>query len=181
MHPFSLPQLFGYVALVVGVTAFLQRDDRRLKLLVAGECLVYVVHFALLGRPSAASSALVSGVRTLVSVRYRSAWLAAASIAVNLALAVAVDTRGTGWIPVAGSCLGAIAVFTLHGIPMRLVLLCSTAAWLANNVLSRSVGGTVLESLIAAASVSTILRMTLAARAAAQARGVAGDPEGAAS
>lgn len=168
MHDALSPaQLAGYAALVLGVSAFLQKDDRRLKVLVALECFVYVVHFALLGRPPAATSALVSGVRTLVAVRWQSPWLAAASIAVNLALAIAVDTRGAGWIPVVGSSLGAIGVFTLRGIPMRLVLLSSTALWLANNVLAGSVGGTVLESLIAAASITTILRLTLDARASA--------------
>ncbi len=164
MHALSPPQLVGYLALVLGVAGFLQRDDRRLKLLVAAECFAYVAHFALLGVPSASSSALVSGVRTALSIRFRSGWLAAATVAVNVALALAVSTRGVGWVPVVGSSLGAIAVFTMRGIPMRLVLLTSTACWLANNALAGSVGGTVLESLIAAASVSTIVRMTLGAR-----------------
>ncbi|HET9555138.1 MAG TPA: YgjV family protein [Anaeromyxobacteraceae bacterium] len=171
MHLLSPAQLVGYVALVLGVGGFLQRDDRRLKLLVAAESAVYVLHFALLGRPPAASSAAVSAVRTLLSAWFRSAWLAAAAVALNVALALALSTRGTGWIPVVGSCLGAIAVFTMEGVPMRLTLLVSTACWLTNNVLSRSVGGTVLEALIAAASISTIVRMSLApaeTRSAAQ-------------
>jgi hypothetical protein len=159
VHPFAPAQLFGYVALVLGVAAFLQRDDRKLKLLIAAECFVYVAHFLLLGRPPAASSAGVSGIRNLLSVWFRSAWLAAVVVAANVALAVAIGTHGTGWIPVVGSCLGAVAVFTLEGIPMRLLLLSSTALWLANNLLSRSVGGTVLETLIAAASITTIVRM----------------------
>ncbi len=158
----SPAQAVGYLALVLGIAGFLQRDDRRLKLFVAFESFAYVAHFALLGRPPAASSALVSGARTLLSVRFRSAWLAAASSAVSVGLALALSTRGLGWLPVVASCLGAIAVFTLRGIPMRLALLSSTSLWLANNILSRSVGGTVLESLIAAASVSTIARMALA-------------------
>lgn len=166
MNALSPAQLAGYVALVLGVSGFLQRDDRRLKLLIAVECAVYVVHFTLLGRPPAASSAGVSGARNLLSVWIRSAWLAAASIAVNVALAVALATRGTGWIPVVGSSLGAIAVFTLEGIPMRLVLLSSTALWLLNNVLAHSLGGTVLEALIATASVTTIVRMVRANAAA---------------
>ncbi|GEJ57744.1 YgjV family protein [Anaeromyxobacter diazotrophicus] len=166
MHPFSPAQVVGYVALALGVTGFLQRDDGRLKFFVALESFVYVLHFALLGRPPAASSAAVSGVRTLLSRWFRSAWLAAASVAVNLALAVALATHGAGWLPVAASCLGAVAVFTLEGIPMRVALLGSTSLWLANNVLSRSIGGTVLESLIAVASLSTIARMAFAQRAA---------------
>ena len=164
MSLLSPAQVIGYVALVLGVTGFLQRDDRRLKLLVAGECFVYVAHFALLGNPPAASSALVSGVRMTLSVWFRSAWLAAASVAVNVGLAVAVGAHGAQWVPVFGSSLGAIAVFLMKGIPMRLVLLTSTACWLANNVLSGSVGGTVLESIIAAASITTIVRMAMAAR-----------------
>ncbi|HSN14684.1 MAG TPA: YgjV family protein [Anaeromyxobacteraceae bacterium] len=159
MNPLSPAQLLGYVALVLGVSAFLQRDDRRLKLLIASECFVYVAHFLLLGRPPAASSAGVSGVRNLLSVWFRSWWLAAASVAANVAIAIALSTHGTGWVPVVGSCLGAIAVFTLQGVPMRLVLLSSTALWLLNNVISRSYGGIVLETLIATASITTIVRM----------------------
>ncbi len=164
MHALSPAQGVGYLVLVLGVTAFLQRDDRRLKLLLVAECLAYVAHFALLGVPSAASSALVSAVRTGLSIRFRAAWLAAAAVAVNVALALGVSTHGLGWVPVVGSSLGAIAVFTMRGIPMRLVLLGSTGCWLANNVLAGSVGGTVLESLIAAASVTTIVRLASGAR-----------------
>ena len=167
MSLLSPAQALGFVALVLGVSGFLQRDDRRLKLLLAAECFVYVAQFALLGRPSAASSALVSGIRTTLSVWLRSAWLAAASVAVNVGLALALHTGGAGWIPVVGSSLGAIAVFTLRGVPMRLVLLVSTGCWLVTNVLAGSVGGTILESLVATASVTTMVRMTLAARKAA--------------
>lgn len=179
MNPLSLPQLAGYLALVLGVAAFLQRDDRRLKLLLVAECAAYAVHFTLLGNPPAASSTLVSAARNALSLRFQAAWLAAASVLVNVAIAVALRTQGVGWIPVVGSSLGGVALFTLRGIPMRLVLLSSTALWLVNNVLSGSVGGTILESLIAAASVSTIVRMTAAARAAARTElgaGAAGSP-----
>lgn len=175
MDLLSPAQLLGYAALVLGVTGFLQRDDRRLKLFVAAECFVYVAHFQLLGNLPASTSALVSGVRTALAAWYRAAWLAAVSVAVNLALAVWVGTSGLGWIPVVGSSLGAVAVFLMRGVPMRLVLLASTACWLANNVLTGSVGGTVLEALIAAANVTRIVRMVLASRAeAAAARGVEG-------
>ncbi len=169
MNPLSPAQLLGYLALVLGVSAFLQRDDRRFKLLLVAECVVYVGHFALLGNPPAAASTAVSATRNLLSLRFRALWLALASVAATVGLAVALGTHGRGWIPVVGSCIGGIALFTLEGIPLRVVLLTSTALWLVNNVLSGSVGGTILEALIATASVSTIVRMSLAARAAARA------------
>lgn len=159
MHLLSPEQLTGYLALVLGVAGFLQTDDRRLKLLVGLEGVAYVVHFALLGVPSAAGSAAVSAARTLLSIRIRSVWLAVASVAAALAIPVALRTRGPGWLPVAGSCLGAIAVCTMEGLPMRLVLLGATSCWLANNLLSGSVGGTVLEAFILAASLVTVVRL----------------------
>jgi hypothetical protein len=43
---------------------------------------------------------------------------------------------------------------------MRAVLLVCTLLWLANNILSGSIGGTLLESVIALANISTIIRLT---------------------
>lgn len=165
----SPAQLLGFTALVLGIAAFLQKSDRRLKLLLVGESLAYVSHFVLLGAPSAASSAGVSGLRTLLSMRFRSSWLAAAAVAANVGLAAALGTHGTGWLPVVGSSLGTIAVFTLSGIPMRLVLLAATSCWLASNLLTGSMGGTLLEALVAVASLSTIVRLLRAQRADAAA------------
>jgi hypothetical protein len=172
----SPAQLLGYLAFVLGVTAFLQRDDRRLKAWVGAESLTYVLHFALLGNPAAAASALVSAVRSFLAIRFRSAWLAAVIVVVSVALGFAFSKGGAGWLPVVGSCIGAVAVFTLRGIPMRLVLLASTFLWLANNALSHSIGGTLLEASIATASVTTIVRMVAERRRLALAAASKGTP-----
>lgn len=160
----SPAQLLGYLAFALGVAAFLQRSDRRLKLLLAVESLAYVVHFALLGNPSASGSAFVNVVRLALSTRYRSPWLAAAAVATYLGVGVAV-AHGAGWLPVVGGALGSIAVFTMDGVRMRLVLLVCTGLWLANNVLSGSIGGTLLEAFIAGANVLTLVRLVRARRA----------------
>lgn len=167
----SPAQVAGYVALVLGIAAFLQTDDRKLKVLIALEGLAYVAHFIALGVPSAAGSAAVSSARTLLSLRFRSVWLAVVAVAAALAVPLALSTRGVGWLPVAGSVLGAVAVCTMRGLAMRVVLLAATSCWLANNLVSGSVGGTVLESLVLAASLVTLLRMLAARRDAG-----AGDP-----
>jgi hypothetical protein len=124
-----------------------------------------VVHYVLLGNPPAASSAGVSGARTLLSLRFRSRRLALIVIAINLSLGALLTRAAAGWLPVAASCFTTWALFTMRGIRMRLLVLVSTSLWLANNILSGSIGGTLLETLIAAASSTTIVRMVRSARA----------------
>ncbi|NLH83346.1 MAG: YgjV family protein [Phyllobacteriaceae bacterium] len=161
MDFFSPAQLVGYVAFVLGVAAFLQKSDVRLKFLNAAETLAYTVHFAMLGNFAASGSAFVSCGRSLLAMRLRSAWLAIFFVALNVAVGVVTTTTWTGWLPVVGSSLTTLAVFLLQGVPMRLTILVATLLWLANNILSGSIGGTVLEFLIALANLSTIARMTL--------------------
>lgn len=170
----SPAQLLGYLAFVLGVSAFLQRSDRRLKLLLASECVAYVVHFALLGNPTAAASSGVSTARALLSLRFRSRRLAVIVIATYLALGVTFARTPAGWIPVVGSCISTWGLFTAQGIRMRVLVLVSTFLWLVNNVLSGSVGGTLLEALVATASVTTIVRMVREARRAGPALEVGG-------
>jgi hypothetical protein len=156
---FSPAQLFGYVAFLLGVACFLQTDDRRFKWFMTGECLAYVMHFALLGNPTAVASSLISMTRSLLSLRTRSKWVAVAVVCANIGFGLAIATRPSDWLPLMASCLGTIALFTLDGVPMRLLMLCGTFLWIANNVIVGSIGGTALEVVIAAINVTTIIRM----------------------
>lgn len=159
MEYFSPAQSVGYIAFILGVAAFLQKSDRRLKALNASQGLVYAAHFVLLGNIPASASSLISGLRSFLALKYRSPWLAGLIMAINVAVGVAVVRSGIGWIPVIASCAATLAVFMMQGIPMRVVLLACTFMWLANNILSGSIGGTMLESTIAVINVTTIVRM----------------------
>lgn len=156
---FSPAQCVGYVAFAFGVGSFLQTDDRRFKLLMTGECLAYVVHFALLGNPTAVASSVISTLRSVLALKTRSAWVAAAVVAANVGFGVLVATRPTDWLPLAASCLGTLALFLLQGIRMRLVMLAGTGLWIANNLIAGSIGGTALELVVAAVNLSTIVRL----------------------
>lgn len=159
MHIFSAAQCLGYVAFVLGVAAFLQRDDRRLKALVAAECLAYTFHFSMLGNGTASMSAFISCGRSVLSLKTKSLWVAGAIVLLNLALGCVYAATPTAWLPIAASCLGTAAVFILSGLAMRMVLFVCTLLWLANNLISGSIGGTLLEAVIALANISTMLRM----------------------
>ncbi|MDC7789413.1 YgjV family protein [Rhodoplanes sp. TEM] len=169
MDFFAPAQIAGYAAFVLGMAAFLQTSDRPLKLLNGLQCIAYAIHFFMLGNIPAMATAIVSAARSFLALRTTSPLLAVVVVAILLAIGSQVVTHWTGWLPVAASSFGTLAVFLMRGIPMRLVMLACCLMWLANNVLSGSIGGTLLEGAIAVAMTSTIVRMVRARRAAAAA------------
>ncbi|MGD0772383.1 MAG: YgjV family protein [Candidatus Solibacter sp.] len=159
MRLFSPAQVVGYFALVLGITAFLQKSDNRLKFFNATQGLVYALHFVLLGNLPASASSLVSSARSFLALRYRSLLLGAVIVAVNLGLGAVFAGSAAGWLPVIGSCIATIAIFTMRGVPFRCVLLASTLLWLANNIITGSIGGTLLEVANATVNIWTMIRM----------------------
>jgi hypothetical protein len=155
----SPAQCIGYVAFILGVGCFLQTDDRKFKLFMIGECLAYMAHFALLGNPTAVASSMISTVRSVLSLRTRSVWVAAAVVVANISFGLVVAARPSDWLPLLASCLGTVALFTLTGVPMRLLMLCGTGLWIANNVIAGSIGGSALELVVAGVNAVTIYRL----------------------
>lgn len=140
MQFFSLAQCVGYLAFVFGLVAFSRKQDRHFKQFVGIQCLIYSLHFALLDNPPAAASSLITSVRSFLALKTRSALVAGIVIIANLLVGAAITRSAVGWIPIIGSCLSTYAVFTMQGIPMRLVCLITTFCWLTNNILSGSIG-----------------------------------------
>ena len=160
-HWFSPAQCVGYVAFVLGITSFLQTNDNRLKLFNGIQCVVYAVHFAMLGVTSAAASLSLSTMRNIISLRTRSAWLALIFVLANIALGARFAHSWVGWMPVAASCIATIAFFLTSGVAMRLLLICSSICWLVNNIRAHSIGGIALESVLLMANISTMIRLLL--------------------
>jgi Bacterial inner membrane protein len=155
----SPAQLLGYLAFVFGVACFLQTEDRRFKQFMAAECLAYVLHFWLLGQPTAVASSLVSLGRSVAAMHSRSRWLALVFVLINLGLGWWLFRGWLSLLPIAASCLGTLALFLLQGLRMRLLMLAGTLCWVANNLIVASIGGTLLELTVAAVNSLTIWRL----------------------
>ncbi len=174
---FTAPaQLVGYLAFFLGVIAFAQRLDWKLKFLVGSECVAYTAHFFLLGNNAAAVSAALASLRTFASLKTRSAWVAGFFLLANIVLGLAVATSWAAIFPIAAGVSGTVAVFFLRGVAMRLLLLCATLCWLTNNILSGSIGGTLLESSIALVNATTMLRLWWTGRVPQRTRRGAASP-----
>ena len=161
--PFSLPQLVGYAAFLIGVVSFLQRDDRRLRAMIALQAFSYAVHFFLLGSAIAAFASIVTCTRALVSLYTRSPLVALVILGVNLTFGLLTVHTAAGWLPVIASSAGTIAFFWFSGLMLRFILLGSTLCWLINNLLLGSIGGTLLELFIGVANGITCYRLWRAA------------------
>lgn len=156
---FSPAQIVGYVAFILGVGSFLQKNDRRFKIFMTGECIAYVIHFSLLGNPTAVASSLVSTTRSVLSIYTQSIWIAVGVVIVNIALGIGLVEHWWNWFPLVASCIGTIALFLFRGIQMRILMLFGTMLWIANNIISGSIGGTALEVVIFFVNCHTIWRM----------------------
>jgi hypothetical protein len=156
---FSLPQCFGYIALVLGVSSFLQKKDSDLKKLNTAQCVVYCIHFCLLGNFPAAASNVISGVRNIVSLKTNSIYAAYILAACTIGMGFITIRTPAGLIPVVTTIIAIFGMFLLQGIRFRLIMLFCTSMWLINNILCHSIGGMILETLIATANTTTITRL----------------------
>jgi len=159
---FSPAQVVGYFAFAAGVFAFLQKQDRRFKIALTFQAIVYGIHFVLLGNLPAAAGNSVSVVRNLVSLRTRSNYVAAGLVALTCVFAYFTVKSPVGLIPLVATVISIVGMFKLDGIPMRLCMLVCTGMWLTNNLLCHSIGGVMLESTIGATNCFTMVRIGLA-------------------
>ena len=154
-------QVLGFVGFALGIACFYQKNDKRLKLMMVLMSLNNTVHFALLGAPTASFGAAISMVRAWLAMHTSSVWLALAFIVFTLISGVLMSESFVDLFPILGTCFGTIALFCLQGIKMRVIFLCGTLCWLANNVIVGSIGGTMLELSLLAVNINTIYRLRL--------------------
>lgn len=145
MTTYWLAQGVGVIAFLVGITTFINRDERRFKKQLSLYSAIIGVHFFLMGAFPAGSSALLNAIRTMITLRTRSLWVMAIFIALTGGIGLAKFHHPMELLPVAGTVVSTWALFRLQGLPMRCIIWCSTACWVAHNFWLGSIGGTLIE------------------------------------
>ena len=154
-----MAQLIGVLAFLIGVLAFWQKDDERFRIQMGIYCLVLAGHFALLGASVAAMNAVINGVRNCVSAKKKTRWMMVFFVLMILGLAVPRATVWYEYLTVLGSLATTWALFSIQGIPLRLVMLFSSCCWLVHNLLAGSIGGSMIEATFAVSNSLTIYSM----------------------
>ncbi|HEY3331616.1 MAG TPA: YgjV family protein [Capsulimonadaceae bacterium] len=161
---FSPTQILGYIAFVLGVFSFLQKNDRRFRISLSFQAVVYGVHFLMLGNVPAAASNLVSLGRNVLSLKSQSNYIAAVLVVITVVLGYFTIKSPIGYLTIGATIISTIGMFNLQGIRMRLCMLFCTFLWLANGILSHSIGGVMLEAVIGITNTFTIVRLYLGGR-----------------
>lgn len=154
-----LGQFFGMLSFIIGVSAFYQRDDRKLKILMFVLQINHTIHFILMGATTAALSSVLSAIRTGLSLKTSSKIVAWLFIAFTLALGSYIASDWRDYLPIIGTCIGTYSLFCLEGIRMRLAFLLGACFWLSNNIVIGSVGGTLLETTLIVVNLRTIVSL----------------------
>lgn len=165
----DLAQAIGMLSFALGILCFYQRDDQHLRIMMVVMNLNHALHFALLGAVTACLSALLSVVRTGISIKTRSRSVAYLFILISLAAGLYLAEVWYDLFPILGTCIGTYALFCLSGIRMRLAFLCGAICWLTNNIIVGSIGGTLLEATLLAVNSFTIIRLYRGQKALGQA------------
>jgi len=138
---------------------FSRKRDTQFKGWLVGQNLLYAIHFFLMGNLAAMVGSTLSSTRTLLSLYTRSLVVIAILLTANVLLGFWVVKAAWNVIPLTATAIATVAMFRLHGLQLRCVMLLCTILWLINNILTGSIGGTAMESMIAVMSCFTIFRL----------------------
>ncbi|WP_194207008.1 YgjV family protein [Superficieibacter sp. 1612_C1] len=145
MTAYWLAQGAGVIAFLIGITTFINRDERRFKLQLAVYSSVIGLHFFLMGAYPAGMSAELNAIRTVISLRTRRLWVMSVFIALTLILGFSKLHHAMELLPIIGTTVSTWALFRCKGLTTRCVMWCSTACWVAHNFWLGSIGGTLIE------------------------------------
>lgn len=154
-----IAQGFGFLSFFLALLCFMQKDDRRLKLMMIVMNLNHALHFYLLNAVTSSLCCLFSAGRTAVSMKTKATWVACIFIILTALIGYLTAQQWTDYIAVLGACLGSYALFCLSGITMRWVLFCGSCLWLINNIIVGSIGGVLLEVTVIVINLTTIYRL----------------------
>lgn len=141
----DLAQMAGWFAAGAAIIAMLQKSDLRLKQGLIIHTVLYGIHFALLGLPTAVISCVIALARISLSIYTRSL-LCAAVLIISVATALTVSRSTVEILPLAASVVLTLSLFRFDGIKLRLGLLAGAVLWLIHNIYVQSWGGICLEA-----------------------------------
>lgn len=155
-----LGQICGLVALGFCIAGFANKNDDRLMVLLISANVAFALMFAFFASWTAAALTVLVILRIALARKFQGSWrIMAVILAINLLVAAATWRVPTDIFPLTAAVLGTVGMFLLRGIPLRIVLGLAALAWMLNNIVIGSVGGTLAEGMVLVTNIITIVRL----------------------
>lgn len=142
-----LAQLLGLLACAIGATAFLQRQDTKLRLHLTLNGALLALHFMMLGATVAAINCLLCAIRTWVSGYHRTLGIMLLFILLAWGLVLPQLAHPIQLLTLIGTTLSTYGLFRLEGVSLRWCMLASSLCWVIHNIWAGSMGGILLEGI----------------------------------
>lgn len=156
-HP--LAQAIGLLGFGVSITAMLQKNDRRMKLLLALMASILALHFWLLGAVTAAWMVTIGASRFALSLHPKAKKFTLPYLLAYALLGTITYSEWVDLLPIASGIIATYSVFYLSAIRMRAFLLTGSCLWLIHNIVQGSIGGVLMEIAFISANCFTIKRL----------------------
>jgi hypothetical protein len=152
-------QTIGFIASIVGASAFLHRDDQKLRYYLTVFTFLMAIHFFMLGLWTAALMALLGSARNYVSSLTNNFWVMLIFLLAAWLVALPNSNEWVHLLPVIGVSLGTWAVFREKGLRMRFLMSMGTVCWFSHNHLVGSIGGVVIEGIFLVVNGRTMFKL----------------------
>lgn len=159
MLEYYLAQALGMVSFALGVMCFYQKNDQYLRIVMMVFNVNHALHFALLGAVTSCLSSLISALRTGISIKFHSKYLAFFFILITVTLGYFLSDKWYDLFPIIGTSIGTYALYCFSGLKLRFAFLIGAFCWLINNIIVGSIGGILLESTLMVVNSLTIYRL----------------------
>lgn len=154
-----LIQSLGFVALGVNILAASTVNDNRMRSLICVSCLIFSIHFTLLGAVVTGFNLFVNSFRALVSVKFKGVKVFLIFFVIQVLISIYFYSEPRDLLPTMASIISCYALFCAHGMRMRIAFFNCTLIWAANSFLVGSYGGLINDLFNLTMISITIIRL----------------------
>lgn len=144
---FILSQLLATVTLVTECFAMQLKNKQHLLALLSVSCLFNSLHFFLLEQPTAGYILLFSSIRFLISIRWKSQWIAVASLFISLIITIYSYIGFLSILGFVGTIFITVGSFSKNDKTLRIMMMLGSFIWLSHNIILWTPMGILLEAL----------------------------------
>ena len=152
-------QALGIIGAALDIYATLHKSDKHLIRIHSVACIIFALHFFLLGAISGAVTELLNGTRTGLASFTKSKILAYAFLTIYTALLLIIPQTPIETLPFIAALLITTGLFFFQSIKMRLFYIAGFSLWVIYSIAVQSLGGIIVFTMLITTSTITITRL----------------------